>query len=75
MSLEDFQIKDNETIKESNKKRIFLKNYYQQAASLNDFDQNIEFIFGEKNIFHQIDNAYLQYDLTIEKGIAVTEFL
>ena len=54
-------------------KRDFLK-IYQQAANLNDSDQNIESIFGENNNYHQIGNAYLQYEVTIEKDAAVAEF-
>ena len=52
-------------------KRDFLKNYHQQAANLNDSDQNIDFVFGEIDNYHQIGNAYLQYELTIEKDVAV----
>ena len=52
-------------------KREFLKNYHQQAANLNDSDQNIDFVFGEIDNYHQIGNAYLQYELTIEKDVAV----
>ena len=52
-------------------KRDILKLYHQQAASLNDSDQNVDFIFGENNNYHQIGNAYLQYELTIEKDVAV----
>ena len=70
MSLEGFQKKDNETIDISIIKRVFLKSYHQQAANLNNSDQNIEFIFWENNDFHQIGNASLQYELTVEKGIA-----
>ena len=71
MSLEDFQIKDNETIDNSILKRDFLKIYHQQAAILNDCNQTIEFRFGEKNNYHQIGNAYLQYEMTIEKDVTV----
>ena len=69
MSLEDFQLKDNDTIDNSISKRGFLKNYHQQAANSNDSDQNIEFIFGENNC-HQIGNANLQYEITVEKDVA-----
>ena len=48
-----------------------MKIYHQQAANLNDSDQNISFIFGENSIYHQISNAYLQYELSIEKDVAV----
>ena len=45
MSLEDFQLLDNEAIDNSIIKRDFLKVYHQQGAQLNDPDQNFEFIF------------------------------
>ena len=48
-----------------------MKIYYQQAANLNDSDQNIEFTFGENYNYHQIGNAYLQYEMTIEKDVAI----
>ena len=72
MSLEDFQLLDNETIDNSIIKRDYLKVYHQQAANLIDSDRNIEFIFGEINNYHQFGNAYLEYELKIEKVVAVT---
>ena len=48
-----------------------LKTCHQQAANLNDSDQTIEFVFGENNNCHQVGIAYLQYELTIEKDVAV----
>ena len=48
-----------------------MKVFHQQAANLNDSDQNIDFIFGENNNYHQISIAYLQYELTIEEDVAV----
>ena len=65
MSLEDFQLLDIEPFDNSIIKRDFLKVYHQQGAQLNDADQNIEFIFGENNNFHQIGNAYLEFDITV----------
>jgi len=67
VSFEDFQIIDNEAIDKSVLKRDFLKTYQQQASNLNDSDQKIEFIFGENNNYYQVRNAYLQYEMTIEK--------
>ena len=32
---------------------------------LDDPDQNIEFIFGENNNYHQTGNAYLENDITV----------
>ena len=65
MSLEDFQLLDNEPFDNSIKKRDFLKVYHQQGAQLNDPDQNIEFIFGENINYHQDGNAYLEFDITV----------
>ena len=48
-----------------------MKFYHQQATKLNDSNQNIELILGEKNNYHQIGNAYLRKELTIEKDVAV----
>ena len=48
MNLEGFQIIDNEANDSSLIKRDFLKNHQQQAATLNDSDQFIAFMFGEK---------------------------
>ena len=50
MSLEDFQLIDNEPIHNSIIKKDFLKVYHQQGANLNDSNQNVAFIFGEKKL-------------------------
>ena len=71
MSLEDFQLLDNESFDNSIKKRDFLKIYYQQGAQLNDPDQNVEFIFGENNNFHQIGNGFLEFDITVRNPAAI----
>ena len=68
MSLEDFELIDNIEIDNSIIKRDFTKIYHQQGAQLNDPDQNIEFMFGENNNYHQIGNSYLQYDVTVRKA-------
>ena len=68
MSLEDFQLLDNEPFDNSILKRDFSKIYHQQGAQLNQSDQNIEFIFGENNNHHQIGNAYLDFDITVRKN-------
>ena len=49
-------------------KEIFLKVYHQQGAQLNQSDQNIECIFGENNKYHQIGNAYREFDITVRKS-------
>ena len=68
MSLENFQLIDNEPHDNSMIKKGFIKVYHQQGAQLNDPDQNIEFIFGENNNYHQMGNSYLQFDITVRKA-------
>ena len=67
MSLEDFQLLDNEPFDISIIKRDFLKIYHQQGAQLNQSDQNIEFILGENNNYHQVGNSYLEFDITVRR--------
>ena len=66
MSLEDFQLLDDEPIDDNIIKRDYLKIYHQQGAQLNDPDQNIEFIIGENNNYHQIGSSYLKFDITVQ---------
>ena len=68
MSLEDFQLLDNESFDNSIMKRDFTKIYHQQGAQLNQLDQNIEFIFSENNNYHQIGNGYLEFNITVRKN-------
>ena len=70
MSLEDFELLDNVQIDNSIVKRDYTKVYHQQGANLNDSNQNVEFIFGEKNNYHQIGNAYLEFDIHIRQVVA-----
>ena len=74
MSLEDFQLIDNESIDNSIIKRDYLKVYHQQGAQLNDPDQNIEFVFGDNNNYHQIGNSYLQFDILVRPQLAANAF-
>ena len=67
MSLEDFQLLYNEPLENSIIKRDFTKIYQRQGDQLNQSDQNIEFIFGENNNYHQIGNAYLEFNITVRK--------
>ena len=71
MSLDDFQLIDNEPIDDSIVKRDYTKVYHQSGANLNDSNQNVEFIFGENNNYYQIGNAYLEFDITIRKVVEV----
>ena len=68
MSLEDFQLLDNEPLDNSIIKRDFTKIYHRQGDQLNQSDQNIGFIFGENNNYHQIGNAYLEFKITVRKN-------
>ena len=65
MSLEDFQLLDNEPLDNNIIKRDFTKIYHRQGDQLNQSDKNIEFIFGENNNYHQIGNAYLEFIITV----------
>ena len=42
--------------------------YHQQGSQFGQPDQNIEFSFGENNNYHQIGNAYLEFDITVRKN-------
>ena len=68
MSLDDFQLLDIEPFDNSIIKRVYLKLYHQQGASLNDSDQIVEIVFGEKNNYHQIGNAHPEFDITTRKA-------
>ena len=68
MSLDDFQLLANEPIDNSIIKRDFTKTYHRQGDQLNQSDQNIEFIFGENNNYHQIGNTYLELNITVRKN-------
>ena len=70
MSLEDFQLRNNESIDNSIINRDYTKVYHQQGANLNDSEQNVEFIFGENNKYHLIGKAYLEFDITIRNPAA-----
>ena len=67
MSLEDFQLLDNEPLDNSIIRRHFTKIYHRQGDQLNQSDQIIEFIFGEFNNYHQTGNAYLEFNITVRK--------
>ena len=65
MSLEDFQLLDNEPLDKNIIESDFTKIYHQQGAQINQSDQNPEFIFGENK--NQIGNGYLEFDITVRK--------
>ena len=68
MSLEDFQLSDNEPRDNSIIQRDFTKIYHRQGDQLNQSDQNIDIIFGENNNYHQIGYAYLEFNITVRKN-------
>ena len=68
MSLEVFQLLDNEPIDNSIVKRDFLEEHHQQGVQLNQSNQNIENFFAEYNNYHQICKYYLEFDITIRKN-------
>ena len=69
MNLEDFQLLDGEPIDNSIIKKDYSKVYHQLGAQLIQSNQNIENIFGESNNYHQIGNAYFEFDNTVRKMI------
>ena len=68
MSLEDFQLLDNEPLDNSIIKRDFTKIYHRQADQLNESIQNIDYIFGGNQTYHQVGNSYLEFDITVRKN-------
>ena len=58
---------DKEPLDNSIIKRDFTKIYHRQGDQLNQSEENIEFIFGEINKYHQIGNAYLEFSITVRK--------
>ena len=66
MSLDEFQLLDNEPFDNTFVKRHYLRVYHQQGANLNDSNLHVEFVFGENNNYHQIGNAYLENDITVQ---------
>ena len=69
MSSQNFQLLDNEPIDNSIIESNFTKIYHRQGDQLNQSDQNIEFLFGEINNYHQIDNAYLEFNITVRNNV------
>ena len=67
MNFKGFQLFHYEPFDNSIMKKEYIKIYHQQGAQINQSDQNIEFIFGEINIYHQTGNAYLEFNITIRK--------
>ena len=67
MSLEDFQLLDNEPNDNSMTETVFTEIYQQQGAQLVQSDKNIVFISGENNNHHQIGKGYLEFNITVRK--------
>ena len=68
MSLEDFQLLDNEPFDNSIIKRDFAKVYHQQGAQLKQPDRNMDIFCGENNKYHRIGNGYLEFNITVRKN-------
>ena len=68
MSLELFQLLDHKPLDNSIIKRDFTKVHHRQGDQLNQSNQNSEFIFGENTKYHQIGNAYLDFNITVRKN-------
>ena len=68
MSLEVFQLLNNEPFDNSIFKKVYLKVYQKQGAQLNQSDQYIEFFVSENNNYHRIGNGYLEFDITACKS-------
>ena len=68
MSSNDFQLLDNQPLDNSIIKGDVTKIYHRQGDQLNQSDQNIEFIFGENNNYHQIGKSYLEFNITVRKN-------
>ena len=68
MSLEVFQLLNNEPFDNSIVKSVYLKVYQKQGAQLNQSDQYIEFFVSENINYHRIGNGYLEFDITARKS-------
>ena len=68
MSFEDFQLLEMEALDNSIIKRDFTKIYHRQGDQINQSDQNKDFFVGENNNYHQIGNAYLEFNITVRKN-------
>ena len=70
MSLEDLQLIDKEPTDNSIMERDYFRVYQQQGVNPNDSNQNVAFIFGENNNYHQFGNACLEFDITVRNRAA-----
>ena len=68
MSLEDVQLLDKEPFDKSIIKRDFTKIYHRQGDQLNYSKQNVKYFSAEKNNYHQLGNAYLEFNITVRKN-------
>ena len=60
MSFGKIELLENEPIDNSIIKRDFSKNSQHQQANLDDRDQDVVFVFGENNNYHQTGNSSRQ---------------
>ena len=68
VSLEDFQLIDNEPVDNSIIEREFFNVYKQQGANLKNSSRIVELMFGVNNIYRQIGNACLEFDITFRNS-------
>ena len=68
MSLEEFQLLDNEPLDNSIIERDFPRIYHRRGDQLIQSDQDIEFFSGENNNYHQRGNAFLEFNITVRKN-------
>ena len=71
--LQNFHLKDDTTIDDSIIKRDFVEMYHQLGVWENDENQTFKFCFAGKLSFKQIGNAYVEWEIEVEK-IAGTNF-
>ena len=75
MRSEDFQLIDGTEIEDSFLEIDFSEIHHQQSDNLIDSDKNIDFLFGENNIYYQIGEAFLQFELLLKiKGGQIEDF-
>ena len=70
MSLEGFQLIDNEPIGKSIINEKFSEIYHQKGAQLKDQIHKTQFIFGENNNHHYVGNSYLNFTIPVRHPLA-----
>ena len=68
MSVEGFQLLNNQNIEISIIKRYFIKIYYQQGSQIHDEIQNIEFFYGENLNYIPVGDGYLDFEIKVRNA-------